>query len=154
MEKKDMKKFKRSFWRLVNRDVEIKFTLVTAWLIIIGLLAGSLFTYIAIWNNLLVVPQIVSADNLLVVHQQILKLLVLEFLLGGPLVIFLAALLQFRILHRISGPVYRIGKLIQNAAEGKLPKVPVVLREKDFYNELAKAFNNLVVAIRSGNKFE
>lgn len=150
----EKKKFKRSFWKMVNRALEIKFTLFAVWLIIIGILLGSLFTYLAIWNNLLVLPQFVSMDKLLVVHQRVLKSLALIFLLGGPVIIFLTALLQFRILHRISGPVYRIEKLLQDAAEGKLPSNPVVLREKDFYNELAKAFNNLVVAIRAGSKFE
>ena len=70
------------------------------------------------------------------------------------MVIIVTALIQFRFLHRISGPVYRIEKLINDAAAGKLPKAPVVLREKDFYNELAKAFNDLIVSIRSGKKFE
>jgi len=77
------------------------------------------------------------------------------FLFGGLPIVILGAILQFRILHRVSGPLYRLEKSIQEAAvSGKLPKTPIILREKDFYNGLAKAFNQLVDKIRSGAKFE
>jgi len=70
-------------------------------------------------------------------------------------IVVLGAILQFRILHRVSGPLYRLEKSVQEAVvSGKLPKAPIILREKDFYNGLAKAFNQLVDKIRSGAKFE
>lgn len=153
MENEERKKFKRSFWRVVDRGVEIRLAMVGAWLIFLGLLVGSIFTYLTIWNNILVLPQLTSLDKLLIVQSRITKFLVLELILGGTLIIFLAATIQFRIMHRISGPLYRIEKLMQELAEGKLPKTPVVLREKDFYNNLAKTFNNLISAIKSGIKF-
>ena len=52
----EAKKFKRSFWRIVNPVVEIKYTLVVAWLIIIAFLISGLVTYLTFWNNLLLLP--------------------------------------------------------------------------------------------------
>ena len=150
----EAKKFKRSFWRVVNPEVEVKYALVVAWLIIIAFLISGLGTYLTIWNNLLVLPGLTQPEHLLIIQKKILKLLGVEFLLGGLLVVVLAAILQFRILHRVSGPLYRLGKVLQDAASGKLPKTPIILREKDLYNELAEAFNRLVDKIRSGAKFE
>ncbi len=153
-ESKKVERYKRSFWRVVNKDVEVQYTLVVIWLIIIGFLVGGLLTYLTIWNNLLILPKITHPEQLLEVQRRILKLLGVEFILGGLLVIILAAILQFRILHRISGPLYRLERVILEAAEGKLPKEPIVLRKKDLYGGLARALNNLISAIRSGKKFE
>lgn len=148
------KKFKRSFWRVVNPDVEVKYTLVVAWLIILGFLISGLVTYLTIWNNLLVLPQLTQPEHLLIIQKKILKLLGVEFLLGGLLVVVMAAILQFRILHRISGPLHRLEKVIQDVASGKLPKTPIILRKKDLYSDLTDAFNRLVDRIRAGDKFE
>ena len=151
----EAKRFKRSFWRVVNPVVELKYTLVVAWLIIIAFLISGLVTYLTFWNNLLLLPDFTHPEYLLIIQQKTLRLLGALFLLGGLPVVVLGAILQFRILHRVSGPLYRLEKSVQEAAvSGKLPKAPIILREKDFYNGLAKAFNQLVDKIRSGAKFE
>ena len=151
----EAKKFKRSFWRVVNPVVELKYTLVVAWLIIIAFLISGLVTYLTFWNNLLLLPDFTHPEYLLIIQQKTLRILGALFLFGGLPVVILGAILQFRILHRVSGPLYRLEKSVQEAAvSGKLPKAPIVLREKDFYNGLAKAFNQLVNKIRSGAKFE
>lgn len=148
------KKFKRSFWRVVNPAVEVKYTLVVAWLIIIAFLVSGLVTYLTFWNNLLAFPGFAQPEYLLILQKKTLRILVSLFLFGGLPIVILGAILQFRILHRVSGPLYRLEKVVQDAVSGKLPKTPIILREKDFYNGLAKAFNQLVEKIRSGAKFE
>jgi methyl-accepting chemotaxis protein len=151
----EAKKFKRSFWRVVNPEVEIKYTLVVAWLIILAFLISGLVTYLTFWNNLLLLPDFTHPEYLLIFQKKTLKILGVLFLFGGLPIVVLGAILQFRILHRVSGPLYRMEKVVQEAAvSGKLPKAPIILREKDFYNGLAKAFNQLVDKIRSGAKFE
>ena len=148
------KKFKRSFWRMVNKDVELKYTLVGVWLIIGGLLIGGVVTYLVIWRNLLILPQLVSPQDLMEIQKKILEMLGVLFILVGILMVALAATLQLRLLHRIAGPLYRLQRAISETATGKLPGAPVRFREKDLYSELADSFNNLVAAIRAGTKFE
>ena len=140
---------------MVNPAVEIKYTLVVSWLVIIAFLISGLITYLTFWNNLLALPDFTNPEYLLLIQQRTLKILGALFLFGGLPVVVLGAILHFRILHRVSGPLYRLEKSVQEAAvSGKLPKVPIVLREKDFYGGLAKVFNQLVERIRSGAKFE
>jgi len=148
------KRFKRSFWRVVNPDVEVRYTLVVVWLIVIGFLISGLVTYLTIWNNLLMLPKLTQPEHLLIIQKKILRFLGLEFLLGGLFLVALVAILQFRILHRVSGPLHRLEKVFQDAASGKLPGTPIVFRKKDLYNGLAESFNRLVEKIRSGAKFE
>ncbi len=149
------KRFKRSFWRMVNPVVEIRYTLVVSWLVIIAFLISGLITYLTFWNNLLALPNFTNPEYLLIIQKKTLKILGALFLLGGLPIVILGGILYFRILHRISGPLYRLERAVQEAAvSGKLPKTPVVLREKDFYSGLARAFNQLVERIRSGGKFE
>ncbi|MBU2495284.1 MAG: hypothetical protein ABIK20_03855 [Candidatus Omnitrophota bacterium] len=151
----ETKRFKRSFWGMVNPVLEVKYTLVVAWLIIITFLISGLVTYLTFWNNLLLLPDFTHPEYLLIIQKKTLRILVALFLFGGLPIVVLGSVLYFRILHRVSGPLYRLEKTVREAAvSGKLPKTPIILREKDFYNGLAKAFNQLVDRIRSGAKFE
>lgn len=150
----EAKKIKRSFWRVLNLGVELKYTLTVAWLIIIAFLISGLITYLTFWNNLLAFSEFTKPEYLLVLQEKTLKILGGLFLFGGLPVVVLGAILQFRILHRVSGPLYRLERTIQEAADsGKLPKTPIILREKDFYKNLTGAFNQFVDKIRSGVNF-
>ena len=149
------KRFKRSFWRMVNPVVEIRYTLIVSWLVIIAFLISGLITYLTFWNNLLAAPNFTNPEYLLIIQKKTVRILGALFLFGGLPIVVLGGILHFRILHRISGPLYRLEKSVQEVAvSGKLPKTPIVLREKDFYGGLARAFNQLVERIRSGGKFE
>ncbi|MFH0797758.1 MAG: hypothetical protein V2A65_12045 [Candidatus Omnitrophota bacterium] len=152
---KEEKKFKRSFWRVVNREMEIQYPLVVVWLMIIGFLVSGLMTYLTIWNNILLMPQMLSSpEQLLVMQKRILQLLGIEFLAGGVIMMVLAAILQFRFLHRIAGPLFRLENMLKDLSKGKLPSYPIVFRQNDLCKGLAEAFNQLVSAIKSGTKFE
>ncbi|OPZ94100.1 MAG: HAMP domain protein [Planctomycetes bacterium ADurb.Bin412] len=146
-------KFKRSFWRIINKRVQIRYSLVVIWLIIIALVLGGMVTYLTIWNLLLQIP---IPDPVALEHLQgkIFRLLVLEFLIGGVALLFLAGLIQLRIMHRICGPLFRLEAAMNQLAVGKLPHYPLVFRKKDYFYELARAFNQAVEAIQSGKKFE
>ncbi|HNQ34655.1 MAG TPA: hypothetical protein PKN80_01155 [bacterium] len=146
-------KFKRSFWRIINKPVQIRYSLVVVWLIILALLLGGLVTYLTVWNLLLRIP-IPDPAALEHLQGQVLRLLVLEFLIGGAVLLFLAVLLQLRIMHRICGPLFRLEEVMNQLAAGKLPPYPLLFREKDYFYDLARAFNRAVEAIRSGRKFE
>ena len=123
------KKFKRSFWGVVNQEVEVKYTLVMAWLIIIAFLISGLVTYLTFWNNLLLLPGFVQPEYLLILQKKTMRILVALFLFGVLPIVVLGAILQFRILHRVSGPLYRMEKTIQDAVvSGKLPEAPIILR--------------------------
>jgi len=102
----------------------------------------------------LILPQLVSPQDLMEIQKKILEMLGVLFILVGILMVALAATLQLRLLHRIAGPLYRLQRAISETATGKLPGAPVRFREKDLYSELADSFNNLVAAIRAGTKFE
>ncbi len=152
---KEGKKLRRSFWRVVNREMEIQYPLVVVWLMIIGFLVSGLMTYLTIWNNILLLPQILSSpEQILVMQKRILQLLGIQFLVGGVIMIVLAAILQFRFLHRIAGPLFRLEKMIRDASKGNLPSSPIVFRQNDLCKGLADAFNQLVSAIKSGTRFD
>ncbi|OPZ92669.1 MAG: HAMP domain protein [candidate division TA06 bacterium ADurb.Bin417] len=152
-EVKSRPKFKRSFWRIINKTVQIRYSLVVIWLIIIALMLGGMVTYLTVWNLLLEIP-IHDPAALEQLQRQVLRLLTLEFLIGGVVLVVLAGVLELRILHRICGPLFRLEQLMGQLAEGKLPKHPLVFREKDFFYNLAESFNRAVEAIRCGKKFE
>ncbi len=156
MKQKDSfgKKPKRSFWRTANKSVEVRYALLGGWLAVVGLLSGGILTYFIIWNNLIMLPLTSHPEEIILLHARVLKMMGLLFGLFGVVGVLLAAILQFRIIHRLSGPIYRLEKALLKLAEGELPRQPVILREKDLTGGLAKAFNRLVDAIRSGQKFQ
>jgi len=52
-------------------------------------------------------------------------------------------------LHRIAGPVYRFKGVITALADGKIPKHDIVLREGDFFVDVATELNRLMARLRS-----
>ena len=149
----EKKRFKRYHWRVLNREMNIRYTLIFAGLIIFGFLLGGVITYLTIWDNLLILP-VMQPEHFFIIRKKILYLLIVEFLLGGLPIVVLAIVFQFRFLHRAFGPLYRLEKAMQGIALGKLPEKPVVVREGDLLKELADSFNQSVSAIKSGKKFE
>jgi methyl-accepting chemotaxis protein len=152
-EKKEQKKFKRYSWRVIKWDVNIRYTLMFACLVILLFLLGGVITYLTIWENLRILPAM-QPEHFLIIQKKILHLLTFEFLLGILSLLVLAVVFQFRVLHRVFGPLYRLEKALRNAASGKLPKAPIIFRGKDANNGMAEAFNLLVSAIKSGTKFK
>jgi hypothetical protein len=149
----EKKKFNRSSWTIINWEFNIKWTVLMAWLVIIGFLIMGAFTYVTIWEKLLILPTM-QPEHFAIIQRKILHLMIAEFLFGGLPVIIMAIILQLRILHRVSGPMHRLEKMVRQAAAGKLPKEPIFFRKNDIHVGLAEAFNSLISAIKSGAKFE
>ena len=149
----EKKRFKRYHWKVINREVNIKNTLIFAGLIIFGFLLAGAITYLTIWDNLLILPTL-QPEHFVIIQKKILHLMIIQFLLGGLPIIILAIILQFRLLHRVFGPLHRLEKTMQETALGKLPEHPIIVRKGDILTELTKSFNQLISAIKSGAKFE
>ncbi len=145
---------KRYYWKVVNRNVNIKYTLMMAGLLIICFLSVGVITYFVVWNNLLILPLLQQPENILRFQEKILRFLIMEFLLGSLTIMILAIILQFWILHRIFGPLHRLEKAMEEIVQGKLPEQPIIVRKGDILKKLAASFNQLVIVIKSGAKFE
>lgn len=62
--------------------------------------------------------------------------------------IFVTAISGILFLHRVTGPVYRIWRVLQGLAEGKVPQKDVMLREGDFFAEVVHDLNRLIARLR------
>ena len=61
-------------------------------------------------------------------------------------------LLGLFFLHRLTGPLVRIRTVLNQIAGGEVPASEVVLRKKDFPNDLAEALTNAIKKIRFWQK--
>lgn len=143
----------RSFWRANYLDLEVRLAVLAGWLVIIALLTGGLSTYLVVWSRLLALPHLAASEAMIEMHRQILRGMALTFSLMVLLLVTLAALIQYRVLHRITGPVSRVEKVLREMSAGNLPARPLAFRRKDFLSGLAGAVNDLAAAIRSGREF-
>jgi methyl-accepting chemotaxis protein len=50
--------------------------------------------------------------------------------------------------HRIAGPVYRVRKVLREAAAGRMPDRPIVLRKRDLFKELAEDLNRCMETMK------
>ena len=64
--------------------------------------------------------------------------------------VFLANLvLGFFFLHRLTGPLVRIRKVLDQVADGKIPSREVLLRKGDFPTDLAKSLGRALSRLRT-----
>lgn len=54
--------------------------------------------------------------------------------------------------HQIAGPVCRIRRVLQEAAQGKFPSQPVKFRKGDAFQELAEDVNRVLEIMKQGNR--
>lgn len=55
--------------------------------------------------------------------------------------------LGLRLSNRISGPIYRVEKILETVAEGRLPE-SCCFRDRDEHPELADAVNRMLITLR------
>jgi len=63
----------------------------------------------------------------------------------------LAFMFSIFVSHRIAGPLYKLTEAMKKAKYSTLKEV-IQFREKDYFKEIATAFNDMNVAIRSRNE--
>lgn len=146
--KKTPPRYKRSFWRPANFNLEIRFTLLNLWLVLLALIISGTSTYLVVWSKLERLPFLSSPEELLVLEAEILARLAGVLSLTSLAVLLIAAVLIYRVMHRLTGPMLRMEREMKKMAAGQLPERPIILRQKDFFFSLAESFNTLVKAAR------
>jgi len=82
---------------------------------------------------------------LTLVYGTVLPLVIIGTMMVGAIWMIIAHL-GIRASHKLCGPIYRILAELKAIDRGELPK-PIVLREDDELQDLAKAFNKLVAMV-------
>lgn len=116
--------------------------IVVAGLLCISLMSGLFYAYVAesyalVLKNSTLPPELIA--------ERLSELQNMALALGGLglLVVVVVAVWAIYITHRVSGPIYHLGKVIQSIQAGKLDE-RLQLRAKDEFHDLARAFNQLM----------
>ncbi|HUP57008.1 MAG TPA: methyl-accepting chemotaxis protein [Bdellovibrionota bacterium] len=140
-----MAAYKRSVF-LINKRFQIRFCLyVCSWLIALSavypIIVYNLFGYLIRYVSL--DPFGPPLDGILKTRSEVLWLLVL-FQAVFALATFLISIF---ISHRIAGPLFKLGRFLDNARAGNL-KDRLFFRKTDHFQELATRYNDMVDGIR------
>src|SRR5579885_1151857 len=137
--------YKRSVF-LINKPFQLRFCLyVCSWLIALSavypIVVYNLFGYLIRYVSL--DPFGPPLEGILKTRSEVLWLLVVF-----QLVFALATLLiSIFISHRIAGPLYKLGRFLDNARSGNL-KEKLTFRKSDHFQELAIRYNEMVDGLR------
>ncbi len=138
------KKYKRRKNYLINKPLQFTYTGIAIWLLLIAIILVGTFTYYitlnTILNQLQMENQLIDAYKIV---SKINSILIKRLGILLILVIFFAFILEILFLHRISGPIYRIEKTLNDIADGKKVQ-PIKLRKKDFFKSLAVSVNKVI----------
>jgi methyl-accepting chemotaxis protein len=140
-----MAAYKRSVF-LINRSFQIRFCLyVCSWLIALSavypVIVYNLFGYLIRYVSL--DPFGPPLEGILKTRSEVLWLLVM-FQLVFALVTFLISIF---ISHRIAGPLFKLGRFLDNAGTGNL-KDRLTFRKTDHFQDLATRYNEMVDGLR------
>jgi len=97
------------------------------------------------------------ADDLPTSEQYFAKMLLIEqsksmaIMFGGVILLFLAIMGSYILIytHRLTGPVYKMRRVLETAAESGEWPGRVTFRKKDAFQDLAKAFNAFTEKMKS-----
>ena len=145
-----MKRPKRRKY-LINKGIQIRYALILIWTIAIATIVVGITIYYTIWSSLLT-KGLSGSPQLISVQREIDYVVGKRLIWIGGLLLLIGAWLEIWFLHRIVGPLYRLEKIIKEAAEGKFPEEPIKLRPKDFYHGLAEALNKLFASLKKERK--
>lgn len=128
--------------RLINKPLQIKYALIAVWLVLIAVIIIGATIYVVSWNvwlDGLTDLEAIQIPDIKQVNQQLI------FWLGIGFVAIISVVLgvEIHFLHRIAGPIYRIGRNLHGLASGE-PRCKIALRKNDFFHEVANEFNQMV----------
>lgn len=140
-----MAAYKRSVF-LINRSFQLRFCLyVCSWLVALSavypIVVYNLFGYLIRYVSL--DPFGPPLEGILKTRTEVLWLLVI-FQVVFALATFLISIF---ISHRIAGPLYKLGRFLENARSGNL-KDKLTFRKTDHFQELATRYNEMVEGLR------
>jgi hypothetical protein len=131
-----MKPLRRQY--LINKPFQLGYTAYMLLLQLVGFLASTFF---------------VSWFFLVVLNKRLTHSLDQTFLiqLGIFAVLMIAGVVfwTIRYSHTIAGPVFKSRKVLQEAASGVLPALPVVFRKRDAFKPLADDLTSMLEVVRS-----
>ena len=92
--------------------------------------------------------QPVSGEKLGVLFDQMVYLLFVKISLFFAIVFFLNALLGLFFLERLTGPLVRIQKILEEIGSGRIPDADVNVRSGDYPSDLAAALSSAIAYLR------
>lgn len=87
------------------------------------------------------ITPLLLSGNIAVTHQ--LWGRVVPILLASAAISPIVVVFALRFSNRFVGPMLRFRRALQELAEGKVPDRPIVLRDKDYWTEVATAINTI-----------
>ncbi|MGZ3699094.1 MAG: HAMP domain-containing protein [Bdellovibrionota bacterium] len=145
-------KFKRD-WRniLINPKFQLTFLAYMASMAVLSIAVFYACNYYFFWKFQRMGMEIgLPADNVFfqfVAQQR--SILMVSFSVTGVILFTLLCISGLIFSHRASGPIYRLRKHMTDIAGGK-PVSEVHFRDKDFFPELADAYNEQLKRFKSG----
>jgi HAMP domain-containing protein len=137
---------------LVNKQVQVIFTGVTLFFLLVIIIITAGITYFITFNTL--ISQLISIKSVVNISSILNKLhttLLIRLICMGALLIILVFYLEVRFLHRIVGPLVRIERALREISEGKDIE-PIKIRKTDYYQSLADSVNKLIDYIKTIKK--
>jgi HAMP domain-containing protein len=137
---------------LVNKQVQVIFTGVTLFFLLVIIIITAGITYFITFNTL--ISQLISIKSVVNISSMLNKLhttLLIRLICMGALLIILVFYLEVRFLHRIVGPLVRIERALREISEGKDIE-PIKIRKTDYYQSLADSVNKLIDYIKTIKK--
>ena len=133
----------------VNRAVVKRYCVIV---VVIMMIASGLIGFVihqtikqSLEREAMRVTKVSVYDALMEVNNKLLFRVFIILLLS----VFVTAVAGILFLARITGPVYRIRRVLKVLADGKVPDHDVILREGDFFIEVADELNRLIIRLRA-----
>ena len=128
---------------LINRPLQREFTFVLlAVMAVTGLLVAAMI-HTTLFDAVQSAPKVMTRQT----FEQTLSGIRYTLLWEAVIIIFAAVIvtgfLGILLLHRVAGPIYRFGRMLQRICDGEIPN-EMTLRSRDFFKETAVDMNGLI----------
>jgi sensor histidine kinase YesM len=130
---------------LINKPFQLKFSFyVVSWIFVLSIIFPIIIynIYDFLFKYLALDPQ---GPQIAIVQETRRNILLQLGTLQLVFFIFIFVLSIF-ISHRIAGPLYKLGKVMKEAKDGRLEAVK--FRSKDYFPELAETFSDLALNLK------
>ena len=132
---------------LIHRPMQREFTLVMLAVMMTAAFAVGVLINRTLGSLTEDLPSTISRTTL----ERIVSEANSQLVVSSILIIFIAVILtgMFSVffLHRVAGPVYRIGQVLKRMGSGEIPG-EVQLRKRDFFKETAEELNRVIVLLK------
>ena len=131
---------------IINKDLQFSLLAISIFYLLLFLVVIGSILFIPVMMELDRVDY--SSDQAVLAASKILYLHS-KFWPAVLLALFLICLHSIRTSHKIAGPLYRVGRLLETMKEGNLPK-QITVRRGDYLNNEVKLINEMLESLQKG----